>query len=86
MKNVRIITIEATMKTPDVLLNIGNIRWVDLIYKTGFKPAFEYNGWDKLLEFVKHKKGRKPVGFRFYSNKGIYLLTHEQNHTLIQNS
>lgn len=61
------------MKEP--LLNIGNIKWVNLYFKSGYKPAFEYKGWEHLMDFVKHKKGRKPEGYQFYSDQGVYLLS-----------
>lgn len=63
------------MKEP--LLNIGKIRWVNYYFKTGFKIAFEYKGWEHLMEKVKHKRGRKPLGFQFYTNQGVYLLSIE---------
>ncbi len=66
------------MKEP--LLNIGKIHWVNYYYKTGFKIAFEYKGWDDLQERLKHKRGRKPLGFQFFSDKGVYLLSMEMNY------
>lgn len=69
------------MKEP--LLNIGKIKWVNLFFKSGYKPGFEYKGWDHLMNFVSHKRGPKPIGYQFYSDQGVYLLT-LQSHDIIR--
>lgn len=58
-------------------IDIGKINWVNYYFKTGYKIAFEYKGWGHLMEAVKHKRGRKPLGFQFYSDRGICLLEME---------
>jgi len=55
-------------------MKLSDIKYIEFVYKTGFKPAIKYTGWDDLLKIVKHKKGRKPVGFRCYTENGIWLL------------
>lgn len=61
-------------------MKLTDINYIEFVYKSGFKPAIKYTGWNDLQEILKHKKGRKPISFRCYTNKGIYLLSLEPNY------
>lgn len=58
---------------------IKSARWFDLVYKNSFNIGQEYKGWENLQELVKHKRGRKPEGYRFYTKDGIYVFYVENN-------
>lgn len=62
-------------------MKITEIKYIEFVYKTGFKPAIKYTGWDNFQEILKHKKGRKPVGYRCYTENGIYLLSLEPDYS-----
>lgn len=54
-----------------------DIKFIEFVYKLGYKPAIEFTGWKRITEILKHKKGRKPQGYRLYTNKGIYMFSIE---------
>lgn len=61
-------------------MKLTDINYIEFVYKSGYKPVIKYNGWDSLMELLKHKKGRKPIGFRCYTIDGIYMLFLEPNY------
>lgn len=68
-----------------ISINGERIKWVCLFYKTGWKPAIDYRGWDHLMRFVRHKRGPKPRGFMFYTARGLYSMTTEYNYAEMKN-